>query len=43
MVGILTAVLTDGLPAVEAACGEAIAQGLHSAYVVLNRSKLSTC
>ena len=33
---ILTAVLTDGLPAVEAACAEAIAHGVHSADVVLN-------
>jgi hypothetical protein len=29
-------VLTDGLPSVEAACAEAIAQGVHSADVVLN-------
>src|SRR6202043_2962166 len=36
MVDILTAVLTDGLPSVEAACAEAIAQGVHSADVVLN-------
>jgi len=36
MVDILSAVLTDGLPAVEAACTEAIAQGVHSADVVLN-------
>jgi transposase len=36
MVGILNAVLTDGLPAVEAACAEAIAHGVHSADVVLN-------
>src|ERR1700688_1583793 len=36
MVDILTAVLTDGLPAVEAACAEAIAQDVHSADVVLN-------
>jgi hypothetical protein len=36
MVDILTAVLTDGLPAVEAACAEVIAQGVHSADVVLN-------
>ena len=36
MVDILTAVLTDGLPAVEAACAEALAQGVHSADVVLN-------
>ncbi len=36
MVDILSAVLTDGLPAVEAACTEAIAHGVHSADVVLN-------
>src|SRR5438046_965956 len=36
MVDILTAVLTDGLPAVEAACAEASAHGVHSADVVLN-------
>jgi hypothetical protein len=36
MVDILTAVLTDGLPAVEAACAEAIVQGVHSADVILN-------
>ncbi len=36
MVDILTTVLTDGLPAVEAACAEAIAHGVHSADVVLN-------
>ena len=36
MVDILTAVITDGLPAVEAAFAEAIAQGVHSADVVLN-------
>jgi hypothetical protein len=36
MADILTTVLTDGLPAVEAACAEAIAQGVHSADVVLN-------
>jgi transposase len=36
MVDILTTVLTDGLPAVEAACAEAIAQGVHSADVILN-------
>jgi hypothetical protein len=29
MVDILNAVLTDGLPAVEAACSEAIAHGVH--------------
>ncbi len=38
MVDILTAVLTDGLPAVEAACAEAIDHGVHSADVVLNIS-----
>jgi hypothetical protein len=36
MVDILTAVLTDGLPAVEAACAEALGHGVHSAAVVLN-------
>jgi len=36
MVDILTAVLTDGLHAVEAACSEATTQGVHSADVVLN-------
>jgi hypothetical protein len=36
MVSILTAVLTDGLPAVEAARAEAIVHGVHSADVVLN-------
>jgi len=36
MVDILNAVLTDGLPAVEAACAEAIAHGVHSADIVLN-------
>src|ERR1700732_3013830 len=36
MVDILSAVLTDGLPAVDAACAEAIAHGVHSADVVLN-------
>src|SRR6188508_216366 len=36
MVDILTAVLTDGLQAVEAACAEAIGHGVHSADVVLN-------
>jgi hypothetical protein len=30
MVDILTAVFSDGLPAVEAACAEATAQGFHS-------------
>ena len=36
MVDILTAVLSDGLPAVEAACAEALKQGVHSADVILN-------
>jgi hypothetical protein len=36
MVDILSAVLTDGLSAVEAACAEALAHGVHSADVVLN-------
>ncbi len=36
MVKILAAALTDGLAAVEAACGEALAGGVHSADVVLN-------
>ena len=36
MVSILTAVLSDGLPAVEAACQEALREGVHSADVVLN-------
>src|SRR5437660_8723710 len=36
MVDILTTVLTDGLPAVEAACAEASAHGVHSADVILN-------
>jgi transposase len=36
MVDILTAVLSDGLPAVEAACGEALREGVHSAAVILN-------
>jgi transposase len=36
MVRILSAVLTDGLAAVEAACAEALAGGVHSADVVLN-------
>jgi transposase len=36
MVKILSAVLTDGLAAVEAACAEAHAGGVHSADVVLN-------
>ena len=36
MVEILGAVLTDGLPAVEAACAEALDEGVHSADVILN-------
>jgi len=36
MVKILAAVLTDGLPAVEAACAQALAEGVHSADVILN-------
>jgi hypothetical protein len=36
MVAILAAVLADGLTRVEAACGEALDQGVHSADVVLN-------
>jgi len=36
MVEILGAVLTDGLPAVEAACAEALNSGVQSADVILN-------
>jgi transposase len=36
MVKILSAVLTDGLAAVETACTEALADGVHSADVILN-------
>jgi transposase len=36
MVEILSVVLSDGLPAVEAACAEALAHGVHSADIVLN-------
>jgi hypothetical protein len=36
MVDILSAVLTDGIDAVEAACAEALSQSVHSAGVVLN-------
>jgi hypothetical protein len=35
-VDVLTAVLSDGLPAVEAACQEALGQRVHSADVILN-------
>ena len=36
MVSILAAVLSDGLPAVEAACAEAVREGVYSADIVLN-------
>jgi hypothetical protein len=36
MVSILTTVLSDGLPAVEAACSEALREGVHSADVIIN-------
>jgi transposase len=36
MVAILAAALTDGLPAVEAACAQGLAEGVHSADVILN-------
>ena len=36
MVAILSAVLTDGLLTVEAACAEALENGVHSASVILN-------
>ena len=36
MVDILTAVLSDGLPAVEEACAEALDHGVHSADVIVN-------
>ena len=36
MVEILAAVLDDGLGSVEAACAEALGEGVHSADVVLN-------
>jgi len=36
MVDLLSAVLTDGLAAVEAACAEALVEGAHAADVVLN-------
>jgi hypothetical protein len=35
-VDILTAVLSDGLPAVELACSEALRNGVHAASVILN-------
>jgi hypothetical protein len=36
MVKILTTVLSDSLPAVEAACLEALREGVHSADVIIN-------
>jgi transposase len=36
MVKILAVVLTDGLSAVEAACAQALSEGVHSADVILN-------
>lgn len=36
MVDILSAVLSNGLEAVDAACAEALSNGIHSAGVVLN-------
>lgn len=36
IVAILAAALTDGLPAVEAACAEALENSVHSADVILN-------
>jgi hypothetical protein len=36
MVKILTTVLSDGLPVVEAACQEALREGVHSADVIIN-------
>jgi transposase len=36
MVNILTTVLSDGLAAVEAACQEALREGVHSADVIIN-------
>lgn len=36
MVSILAAVLSDGLPVVEAACAEAVREGVYSADIVLN-------
>jgi transposase len=36
MVDILATVLTDGLPAVDAACAAALVDGVHSADVILN-------
>jgi hypothetical protein len=36
MVAILAAVLTDGLPAVESACAQAMSEGVYSSDVILN-------
>jgi hypothetical protein len=36
MVKVLAAVLTDGLSSVDAACAEALGQGVHSADVIIN-------
>jgi hypothetical protein len=36
MVAILSSVLSDGMSAVEAACQEALRQGVHSADVIIN-------
>ena len=36
MVTILASVLTDGLPAVEAACAQAMSEGVHSSDVIIN-------
>jgi len=36
MVKILTIVLSDGLPAVEAVCAEALRENVHSADIILN-------
>src|SRR6202043_2744861 len=36
MVAILSAVLTDGLPAVESACAQAMSECIHSSDVILN-------
>ena len=41
MVKILAAVLTDGLLAVEAACLQALSEGVHSADVVIRGSPLA--
>ena len=39
MVKILVAVLSDGLPAVEAACHQALADGVHSSDVILHSAR----